>query len=703
MKKIYLFFLVFIAVAHVTSAQNTCANAVVIPSLPYNSGVLTTCGSGDEYPAGTLYDEDYGDGEDYVFKYTVTNAPQTVLISLTGTDSYTIASVHTACPPTAANGIGAVVTGSDEDGSAVVTFSANGDYYIIVDTWPTPNCTPFTLSLVVASPPPANDVCSGAVVIPAAGPFPYLTGATSNVFATDANDPSSGCQSNAHKGIWYRFTPASTGPYKISSCQTVAPLSNINDNVLALFTSTGACSGPFTGVDCSDDFCGTQASITANLTAGTTYYILASSYNTASGNIQLQISVPVVPPCTNNITPANGATGVSYTAGTTISWAAVTGATEYEIMFSDDNGATYFSLGNTTATSDNIIGMEPLTTYYFYIIPIIDGETAVGCETNATSFTTGSIAANDNPCSAATIGLAPVLSTTIGSTQSLPPSLCSGATSTDANDIWFQFTATTNGNAVVVLNNIGSADLVLQAFSGPCSSLTNVSCVDASTGDETLPLTGLVAGQTYFVRVYGYNGDEGVFEISVSGAALPVAIEYFRGTKQNNKNVLDWKVTCVGSPSVTLTLERSADGRNFESIRSTTETATRCLQAFSYNDLTPLAGINYYRLKATDIGGKIDYSNVVALLNRDKGFELVSLAPNPVKHDAILSVTSAERSIMEIVVSDLNGKQVSKQRVSLIAGSNQVTLSLRNVAAGTYQVTGLTADGQVRSLRFVKQ
>ena len=124
---------------------------------------------------------------------------------------------------------------------------------------------------------------------------------------------------------------------------------------------------------------------------------------------------------------------------------------------------------------------------------------------------------------------------------------------------------------------------------------------------------------------------------------------------------------------------------------------------YDFTDRTPQKGINYYRLKATDIGGKIDYSNVVALLNRDKGFELVSLAPNPVKNDAILSVTSAERSIMEIVVSDLNGKQVSKQRVSLIAGSNQVTLSLRNVAAGTYQVTGLTADGQVRSLRFVKQ
>gem|GEM_PF-4694981 len=39
----------------------------------------------------------------------------------------------------------------------------------------------------------------------------------------------------------------------------------------------------------------------------------------------------------------------------------------------------------------------------------------------------------------------------------------------------------------------------------------------------------------------------GTFDIAVSGAAMPVAIEYFRGTKQNSRNVLDWKVSCTGS------------------------------------------------------------------------------------------------------------------------------------------------------------
>jgi hypothetical protein len=77
--------------------------------------------------------------------------------------------------------------------------------------------------------------------------------------------------------------------------------------------------------------------------------------------------------------------------------------------------------------------------------------------------------------------------------------------------------------------------------------------------------------------------------------------------------------------------------------------------------------------------------------------------PNPVATQAMLSISSAQRSTMEIIVTDLAGKQLSKQRVVLIAGSNNVMLNLSNLAAGTYQVTGVTDEGERKSVRFVKQ
>lgn len=453
----------------------------------------------------------------------------------------------------------------------------------------------------------------------------------------------------------------------------------------------------------------TSPQVIGGLSPATTYQVYVRQNCTGSGNgystNSSVVTFTTAPGCTNNTAPANGATDVPYAGGTTISWTPVTGATGYEVLFSDDNGATYTSLGVTTNTTEVVTGLDPLTTYFYYVIPIANGTPSVGCEANATSFTTAAVPAppaNDECGGAVGISGTPTAGTTVSATNSLPWGSCD-TSDQDPNDVWYQFTATANGNAIVTVSNL-TFDAVVEAFSGACGSLTSIGCEDGTVAlPEVLELTGLVAGQTYFIRVSGYDAEEGNFSIAVTGAALPVSIEYFRGTKQNNRNILDWKISCYNSPSVRLTLERSVDGRKFDAISTTTETAVRCLQPFNYNDQSPAAGINYYRLKAMDIDGKVSYSNVVALLNKDKGFEIVSLAPNPVKDEAILSVTSAEKTIMEIVVSDLNGKQISKQRLSLIAGNNQVPLNLRNVAAGTYQVTGLTADGQLKSLRFIKQ
>ncbi|MFT3981818.1 MAG: GEVED domain-containing protein [Ferruginibacter sp.] len=225
-------------------------------------------------------------------------------------------------------------------------------------------------------------------------------------------------------------------------------------------------------------------------------------------------------------------------------------------------------------------------------------------------------------------------------------------------------------------------------------------------GDWTLDGTHVTTTGSNTAPVVRRTGMTGFSEFAIGGeelVALPITIEYFRGTKQSSRNVLDWKVTCIGSPSVNLQLERSADGRSYKAIYIATETAARCLQPFTENDLQPLPGLNYYRLKTIDVDGKIAYSNTVVLLGENKGFALVNLAPNPVKDKAVLTVTSAETTSMEIVIIDINGKQVNKQKVTLIAGSNQVPLELGKIAAGTYTVSGLTPNGSVQTIKFVKQ
>lgn len=192
------------------------------------------------------------------------------------------------------------------------------------------------------------------------------------------------------------------------------------------------------------------------------------------------------------------------------------------------------------------------------------------------------------------------------------------------------------------------------------------------------------------------------FGIGGSITSLPVSIEYFRGSKLNTGNLLDWKVNCTSSPTATMILERSSDGRNFSSINSITASSLRCLQPFNYTDASPVSGINYYRIRVTDADGNSKFSNIIPILNRDRGFDIVSMMPNPVAAKAVLNIASAAKGNMQIVITDASGRRMDNRSVILVAGSNQVTLDLSGLAAGTYQLSGYTADG-TKTIRFVKE
>lgn len=185
---------------------------------------------------------------------------------------------------------------------------------------------------------------------------------------------------------------------------------------------------------------------------------------------------------------------------------------------------------------------------------------------------------------------------------------------------------------------------------------------------------------------------------------LPISINYFTGTKQNSNHLLNWKVTCNSTPSVTMLMERSSDGRNYNSIYSINATALQCQQPFTYTDAQPAAGINYYRLKMTDADGKITYSTVVSLINAAKGFDVLNIAPNPIVNGRFnLNISAAQNAGMNMLITDMQGRVLQQQSVNLVAGFNSIPVNVTTLAAGTYQVYGITAEGRTRVLRFVIQ
>ncbi|MCX6244050.1 MAG: DUF1533 domain-containing protein [Bacteroidetes bacterium] len=142
----------------------------------------------------------------------------------------------------------------------------------------------------IPAPAPANDLCAGAQVIPASGPFPYLTTTVDNTNATATGDPTPSCQSFFGHSIWYTFTPSVSGGFTFSTCSSETA-TTISDDVMSLYS--GSC-GSLTPLSCNDNggpsCTGALASINATLTSGTTYYMMVAGYSNNVGNIQIRVS-----------------------------------------------------------------------------------------------------------------------------------------------------------------------------------------------------------------------------------------------------------------------------------------------------------------------------------------------------------------------------------------------------------------------------
>src|SRR5688572_10724773 len=119
--------------------------------------------------------------------------------------------------------------------------------------------------------------------------------------------------------------------------------------------------------------------------------------------------------------------------------------------------------------------------------------------------------ANDNCTGAALLtpnqACTPVNGSTAGATQSL---LACGAGGLADDDVWFKFVATRKQHSIKVTGSAGF-DAVVEVFSGSCSNLNSLICMDAAAAGQfemTQP-DNLVPGNTYYVRVYHYKSEIG--------------------------------------------------------------------------------------------------------------------------------------------------------------------------------------------------
>jgi len=134
-------------------AASNCGNATVITGMPYNNSGATTCCRGNTYDATDGCLSSYQDGEDFLYEYTPA-ANETIDITLTGTESYTGVFITDNCP--SAGGVNCIASQTETAGNPAlcgVSLTGGTTYYIMVDTDPNPDCTPFNINMSTSTTP----------------------------------------------------------------------------------------------------------------------------------------------------------------------------------------------------------------------------------------------------------------------------------------------------------------------------------------------------------------------------------------------------------------------------------------------------------------------------------------------------------------------------------------------------------------------
>jgi len=511
-----------------TNANFTCTNIV-------SATLAGATASGESVPTPIG-----NPNNDVWFKFVATSAKHRITLSdVQGTPTDL---VHELLGGSCGGGLYSINI-SDPNVSNLTDLTIGETYYVRVFTSATVTNPSTTFKICIGTPPgpPANDNCSGAVVLT------VNSGTTCTVKGTGTLESASdsGVVSTLpllpvgtpNDDVWYSFVATSVA-------HTIT-LSNIagdpTDLVNEIFQ--GTCAG-LVSLKISDP----NTNVVTGLTPGSTYYVRVYSYASTAGastsfDICITSQTPPAVPANNEVAGAialtlnaSGSCAVTRT-GTTIgatqsvetapscnatgisddvwySFVATepkvtftftglsTGITMASSLYTGTPGSLTEVAGNCLAGNvQNFTGLTIGTTYYARVFTQNPNPTVASAFTLCAA-ATPTPPANDN-CADATLLVAgatltctsPTAGTTVGATQSL-----AGCTGVADDDVWYKFVATSTIHSIIVANATGSgtADIVTQVFDA-CGGGSLV-CQD--TPNSPVSLTGLAVGNTYFFRIY---------------------------------------------------------------------------------------------------------------------------------------------------------------------------------------------------------
>lgn len=743
-----------IDVEAIPTTGSDCASAIAIGAFPYSIST-TTCCKGDDYSSSDACTSSYMNGNEMVYTFTLGTA---ACITATIADNSVIESAEfglflmDACPDAGATCLAeeTVLNGSSErDGVTLQYTAAAGSYHLVVSSDSDPQCSTYDLTVTTATDgTAAGSTCGNPTAIPGAGPFPYSSAGNTTFCFGDDYATTDACLSSYMEGddYIYTFNPTATDCYLFQLSNTEASA--------GLHLLDGC---PNAGATCLGSDNGTSATVSGNLTSGTTYYIVVSSDGTPQF-IDFDLSVTQVTAGSTGSTCATAqsigalpytSTGLStycfgddytttdactsaymegddfvfsYTPGSDICVdIALTGTNSSAGLFLLDecpDAGTVNCLASDVGSNPSV-GTTLTSGITYYIVVSSDGTPqGTSFDIAVTELSTGT--GSDFCTDPADLSASPIVYSgeessgtfTADEYVAAPDGLIGVFCGSIENNQWYRFIASAT-TAVFNFTTYGAGGGVqAEAYStdGCCSNFTSVSnCWNPATAaNGTVTATGLTIGSIYLLMVDGFAGAVHTFDLDVASGVgtlpLPVDLLYFTGENHGRYNELRWE-TASELNSDFFTLERSTGNGVWSPIASMKASGMSDeRQSYMARDEDPMFGTNYYRLITTDYDGTEEHSEMIAIdvINSRHQMVVTQLMPNPTDNMVNIGMNSMVNGMVNVDLVDMTGRLVKSESWNVEAGTNTLSMDVSDQPGGIYYVAVRNEANLVSMTKLVK-
>lgn len=267
------------------------------------------------------------------------------------------------------------------------------------------------------------------------------------------------------------------------------------------------------------------------------------------------------------------------------------------------------------------------------------------------------------------------------------------------NNSWFRFVADSTQMTIRIdvpdcMGGFGIQGMIFQTSN--CNTYTPVSgCYNPQyQANGSIQATGLVVGQTYYLMLDGYAGDDCTFQLYRS-RPLPVEWGAFTAVGDGQRVQLDWTTTMEENIAGFTVQRGQRTGKGRDNMRWEDAAAVRpngnaAGSQYRHIDTPPYSGQPwFYRIQETDINGLTSFSEVIAveIAGPDKA-QLNRVYPNPSATNVRFGYYAPQALDVRVALFDLSGRKAYQGEQSHSqAGNYELTANVTDLPDGIYLYT----------------